>query len=330
MKTLLLISLTLMLNSLKMSAQNGLEFNSTPKKFYFHTETVWGIEWSSDGKELYSCGGARQAAVLNAENGELLRSTPSLPFENYPKGITINKANTIFSYYIFNAYEKDVVKIHHAQTMKETGSINQFDDVMSIAMSPVEDVLYIAADDGVYAYSSLDGTFKKQVIKASVRAMNISADGKLMAIATTNDAIEIYNLKTMQLMHKMLQNKNVNTLEFSPDGKTLAAGYFENNAKLWDVSNGKLLYTLTGINGSVNTVAFSPDSRHVAIGGMDYQRAFIVFNTGTGATEQIMNMEGNDVMELSFSPDGKNLAVAYRTYGDVFKVATIKIFSVKN
>ncbi len=313
-----------------MSAQNVLEFNSKPKKFYFHIESVWGIEWNSDGTELYSCGGARQAAVLNAENGELIRNPPSLPFENYPKGITLNKANTIFSYYVFNAYENDVVKIHNAQTMVEISTINQFDNVISIAMSQIEDILYIAAEKGVYAYSSLDGTLKKQVLKASVITMNISADGKLMAIATTDGAIEIYNLETMQLLHKILQNKNVNTLEFSPDGKILAAGYYENNGKLWDVSNGKLLYTLTGINGSLNTVAFSPDSRHIAIGGMDYERAFIVFNTSTGATEQIMNMEGTDVLELSFSPDGKNLAVAYRTFGDAFKVATIKVFSVKN
>ncbi|MDB9540704.1 trypsin-like peptidase domain-containing protein, partial [Anabaenopsis arnoldii] len=58
----------------------------------------------------------------------------------------------------------------------------------------------------------------------------------------------------------------VNSVAFSPDGKTLASasGSWDKTIKLWDVATGRSIATLTGHSNVVNSVAFSPDGKTLA------------------------------------------------------------------
>src|SRR5260370_7699975 len=48
------------------------------------------------------------------------------------------------------------------------------------------------------------------------------------------------------------------SVAFSPNGKILATGGYDNLINLWDVSSGKELRTLTGHSSNVYCVCFSP------------------------------------------------------------------------
>jgi WD40 repeat protein len=52
----------------------------------------------------------------------------------------------------------------------------------------------------------------------------------------------------------------VNSVVFSPDGKTLATGSYDRTIKLWNASTGKCLKTFYSHSDGVNAVIFSPDS----------------------------------------------------------------------
>ena len=62
---------------------------------------------------------------------------------------------------------------------------------------------------------------------------------------------------------------NVFSVAFSPDGKSIASGSDDETIKLWEVSTGKLIKTLTGHNKDVYSVAFSPDGKSIASGSLD-------------------------------------------------------------
>ncbi|MCC5644223.1 ribosome assembly protein 4, partial [Nostoc sp. CHAB 5824] len=64
-----------------------------------------------------------------------------------------------------------------------------------------------------------------------------------------NRAIEVNTLEG--------HSSKVNSVVFSPDGKTLASGSEDKTIKLWDISTGKALKTLTGHSSKVNSVVFS-------------------------------------------------------------------------
>lgn len=60
------------------------------------------------------------------------------------------------------------------------------------------------------------------------------------------------------------------SLSFSPDGASLASSVSANdNIRIWRVSDGKLLQTLSGHRAGVNTVVYSPNGKIIATGSDD-------------------------------------------------------------
>src|SRR6266511_1533375 len=62
----------------------------------------------------------------------------------------------------------------------------------------------------------------------------------------------------------------VTSVAFSPDGRNVVSGNYDNTAKLWDLATGKLVRTFEGHSRKVNSVVSSPDSR-TALSGSDDQ-----------------------------------------------------------
>jgi hypothetical protein len=62
---------------------------------------------------------------------------------------------------------------------------------------------------------------------------------------------------------------SVLSVSFSPDGRTLASGSYDQTVRLWDVASGKELRKLEGHASYVLSVSFSPDGRTLASGSQD-------------------------------------------------------------
>ncbi|HEV3447394.1 MAG TPA: hypothetical protein VG099_22320, partial [Gemmataceae bacterium] len=56
---------------------------------------------------------------------------------------------------------------------------------------------------------------------------------------------------------------------FSPDGKTLASGGFDNTVRLWDLATAKELRCFTGHQACIRAVRFSPDGKTLATASGD-------------------------------------------------------------
>ena len=111
---------------------------------------------------------------------------------------------------------------------------------------------------------------------------------------------------------------NVTTLAFSPDGKTLASGGWDDMVRLWDVAGGKELRKIVAHRAMVARVVFAPDGKRLASrGGIDGMLR--VWDATTGA--ELRKFEGLSRVNpwrfyreaaLAFSPDGKRVVASGR------------------
>lgn len=102
----------------------------------------------------------------------------------------------------------------------------------------------------------------------------------------------------------------VNSVTFSPDGKTLTSGGWGPSVILWDVATGNRIKTLSGHSSSVTSVTFSSDGKTLASGSED--KTIILWNVATGNRIKTLSGHSGDVTSVTFSLDGKTIASVSR------------------
>ena len=101
----------------------------------------------------------------------------------------------------------------------------------------------------------------------------------------------------------------VESVAFSPDGKTLASGSLDDTIRLWNVATGQLVgKPLIARSLGVNSVAFSPDGKTLASGGDDGTIRLWNPTTGRPVGSPLTAGQADLVKSVAFSPDGKLLA----------------------
>lgn len=217
--------------------------------------------------------------------------------------------------------------------------------VMSVAFSPDGKTL---ADGGLYynaskseyvgvvelwsvSSGSLISSFKTSA--TGISSVSFSPDGKTLADGGNNyesnsglsyGVLELWNISTGALNAKLSTSAScsVNSVSFSPDGKTLADGGYNDEAgvlELWNVPSSRLITSVdVGATNSVSSVAFSPGGTMLADAGSWARGGVVELRSAPAGAliESFATAATATVNSAAFSPDGKTLADGGNSYND--------------
>jgi WD40 repeat protein len=156
--------------------------------------------------------------------------------------------------------------------------------VRAVAISPDKSVVAAGRGNQIHLFDGKTGEFKSTLTDPDLK----TADGKPATAA-----------------HISL----VESMAYSPDGKTLATGSFR-EMTLWDTATGKPKARVSGFADRVVAIAFAPDGNTIATGGgaPTEDGEVKLFNAAGKLISEVKNAHSDQVFGVCFSPDGKLLA----------------------
>ncbi|OAD19000.1 Serine/Threonine protein kinase with repeats [Candidatus Thiomargarita nelsonii] len=177
--------------------------------------------------------------------------------------------------------------------------------VLSVAFSQDGGILISGSDDNtIKIWEVSTGSLLYTLQKERMWVNSISFSPDGRTLASTDDAfIRLRELRTGKVL---LESCGLNTVTFSPDGRTLVAGSVNNTVKLWDVKTGKEIRTLKRHTKYVRSLSFSPDGRTLASGSDD--NTIKLWDVSTGKMLATLEGHWHSVCFLVFHPNGQMLA----------------------
>jgi hypothetical protein len=157
--------------------------------------------------------------------------------------------------------------------------------VRALAVSPDKSTVVVGRSNQIHVFDGLKGAYIRTLYEPGLK----TPDGK---------AVKAAHLSIVEAM------------AFSPDGKYLASGSFQ-EVSLWDVQTGQLRHKITGFADRVVALAFSNDSKRLATGGgaPTEDGEIKVFEVPSWKLVcDIKNGHSDTVYGVSISPDGTKLA----------------------
>ncbi|MCA2694109.1 MULTISPECIES: serine/threonine-protein kinase [unclassified Microcystis] len=242
-----------------------------------HSDSVRSVVYSPDGRYLASGSVDKTIKIWEVATGKELRT-----LTGHSRGVS-SVAYSPDGRYLASGSGDKTIKIWEVETGKELRTLTGHSiGVLSVAYSP--DGRYLAS--GSYDYDKGDKGDK---------------------IIKTIKTIKIWEVATGKELRTLTGHSNgVTSVAYSPDGRYLASGSWDDTIKIWEVATGKELRTLTGHYGEVYSVAYSPDGRYLASGSGD--NTIKIWEVATGKELRTLTGHSSGVLSVVYSPDGRYLA----------------------
>lgn len=104
--------------------------------------------------------------------------------------------------------------------------------------------------------------------------------------------------------------KEIFTVQFSPDGKSVISTSKDNSVRVWDVACGKCTTVITGESDYHTSASYSPDGKNIVIASRD--NYIHIHDSITGSEIKRLDGQSFIIESIAYSPNGLRLASVSR------------------
>jgi WD40 repeat protein len=153
-----------------------------------------------------------------------------------------------------------------------------------------------------------------------------SPDGKMFASAGWDGVVIVWETATGKTIRRLSDHSNsVQAVAFSPDGRYLVSGGQEGKVLLWDIQQDFASEVVFENVGWVYRVAFSPDRMLLGVAYTDRTVWLISLTDKQPICPSLTEASDSQAfVSISFSPDGKSLAVGTQGTVTLWDTATCR------
>jgi len=180
--------------------------------------------------------------------------------------------------------------------------------ITAVALSPDGRFVATTSEDKTAAlFDSRDGTRIETFSSGNETSKCIvfSPDGTLLASEAPGHAIRLWNTVTRTSTLIKGHLGHITRFCFSPDGRWLATASHDDNAIVWDTTDGRRVATMGGHDANVTDLAFSPDGKELATASSD--RTIRRWWAGTGELSRTLKGHLNRIESIAWSADGRTI-----------------------
>jgi WD40 repeat protein len=251
-----------------------VETGKSLTEFKPHANRVCGLAFSNDGKLLATGDAQSTVRIFDVGNGNLVRTIDNKSLtENLALAFALDNKSVIAA----GAWNDSSFLPKAGQTIRINGKDVKLDgdftlNLQGVMMTRKEGnfVLQWDVDSGkeVRKFGGLD---------AALMSLAISADGKLVAGASKDGQICIWDAETGKerlfiMAHPAHQDSAFAAspaLAFAPDGKSLASASNDHTVRLWDVATAKPIGQFDAPDCALTSIGFSKDGAKIITGSAD-------------------------------------------------------------
>lgn len=268
-----------------------------------HTDSVYGLAYSPDGRLLAS--GGRDGTVMVWDTATHQRVSPILSRHS---GSVFVLAYSPDGKMIASAGSDNVVILWDTSTWQPRYLTGHTDWIYTLAFSPDSKTLASGSNDQrILLWDTATGEAAGELNGHSdaVRALAYSPDGSLLASGGADASIILWNMTTRSMLRQLEGHESwVNGVAFNPNGKTLASAGDDLKLILWDVRSGEQRATLSDLTFTVSNLAFSPDGQNIVTVSDKIQ----IWNAADGSL--VNQYQTTEPWTAAYSPDSSTIALS--------------------